>query len=82
MAERLLRISKDGALELDGTAVTLEEYEEVLKQDDAAGDDTPIEVHVPIFTSDKSPVGQVFQKLLELADFYHHPVNMMMGHSE
>jgi len=82
MAGRRLRVGKDGALDLDGTAVSLEEYEEVLKQDDERGDDTPIEVHVPIFTDDTSPVGQVFQKLLELADFYQHPVNMMMGHSE
>jgi len=79
MAQRHLRISKDGALELDGAPINLEEYEEILKLDRKLGDTTPIKVHVPLFTDEASPVGQAFQWLLELADQYRHPVDMIAG---
>ncbi|MEM6858233.1 MAG: hypothetical protein AAF559_10205 [Pseudomonadota bacterium] len=82
MSARVLYIDEMGALELDDTKVNLEEYEEALKVDKEKGDRTPIEVHCPIFTSDKSPVGQVFQAILELSDRYDHPSHIMMGSSK
>ena len=82
MVQRRLRIRKDGSLELDGENVNLEEYEDTLKQDQKQGDDTPIQVLVPLYTDEASPVGVVFTRLLELADQYRHPVDMLMGQSE
>ncbi len=82
MVQRLLKVGLEGDLELDGIDVTLEEYEEALKQDQKNGDATPIEVHVPIFTDDKSPVGLIFTSLMKLSDQYDHPTQMMMGKSK
>ncbi|MEM1131545.1 MAG: hypothetical protein AAGH53_01260 [Pseudomonadota bacterium] len=79
MVQRVLRIEKDGSLELDGAAVSLAEYEDVLKQDQKKGDSTPIEVHLSIYTDENSPTGQIFTALIELSDQYDHPTVMKMG---
>ncbi|MEM1194652.1 MAG: hypothetical protein AAGH57_00985 [Pseudomonadota bacterium] len=79
MPQRVLVIDDNGALDLDGLEMSLEEYEAVLKSDQEVGDDTPIKVRCPFYTDEKSSVGEVFTRLLELADQYRHPVDIMMG---
>ncbi len=73
MSQRILRIAKDGSLDLDGESVSLDELEAVLAEDKARGITAPFKVYAPVLADEK-----VMTAILEFSDKYRQS-EIVMG---